>query len=636
VPRGRQAGTMRTMTSIPSVVPVPQHVERRGGTYSVARDRTIVLAGEARSPAALVAARRLQAALERYAGARWEIRAAPGLAEREGVVAAVDRKVERHEGYHLTVGDERIGIVARDAAGLAHAFSTLTQVVRQYGRRLPQLHIEDHPEFAHRGVMLDISRDKVPTMATLFGLVDMLAEWKVNQFQLYMEHTFAYDRHRAVWKDASPMTGEEVLTLDAYCRERHMELVPNQNSFGHMARWLEKRAYNDLAEAPRGTTMPWGRLPPFTLDPQDPRSLALIDGLYAELLPHFSSGMLNVGCDETFDLGTGQSKRICEERGVGRVYLDFVLQIQRLCEKYGRRMMFWGDIVIQHPELIGEIPRDATALEWGYEHDHPYERDTRAFRRAGVPYYVCPGAGGWISLIGRTDNAVANIRSATTQGRKHGAAGVLNTEWGDNGHMQPLPVAYLGLMYGAAMSWSPALSADMDIARALSLHAFDDPTGAAGRVAYDLGNAYQICGARSRNGTLLAQMYSLPLESDWPMHRVREGGFEDTAAQTDAGLSRLDAAKMRRDDAQQIVDEYACAAEMASIGAAIGAAKYARVTGGSASKLGPQWRRAARRLDAVVPEYERLWLARNRPGGMRDSVRRITSLAAALRKQSKR
>lgn len=611
------------------LAPRPQFVRMERGRYNIVRDRTIVLHGPAAHEA--LAAGRLRHAIERYAGVRWELRASDGLAEREGIVAAIDRRaVRRAEGYHLTVGDERIGIVAHDGAGLAHGFSTLTQLVRQFGRRIPQLHIEDYPDLAHRGVMLDISRDKVPTMATLFGLIDMLAEWKVNQFQLYMEHTFAYDQHRAVWKDASPMTGEEVLALDDYCAARHIELVPNQNSFGHMARWLKKKPYNALAESPRGATMEWGKLPPFTLDPADPRSLALVDGLYAELLPHFRSQMFNVGCDETFDLGLGKSKAACEERGRGRVYLDFLLKIHELCERYGRRMMFWGDIIVQHPELIPELPRDATVLAWGYEQDHPYEADTKAFRKAGLPYYVCPGTGSWNSLIGRTDNAVANITSAAANGRKRGAVGLLNTDWGDNGHMQPLPVSYLGLLHGASVSWSAA-SEDSDLPAALSRHAFDDPSGVAGSVAYDLGNVYRVCGARSRNGTLPAQMYFLPLESDWPMQRLRAGGFEDTREEITALMRRLGAHAMRRPDAQQIVEELRCAAEMADIGAQIGAAKYARVTGGRPASVRASFKRAAKALDAVTPEYERLWRGRNREGGLSDSAARLTSLSAALR-----
>ncbi len=622
---------MSAMTLL--LAPIPQIVDITGGTLTLSRDRSIVLFADA-SLHGTTAARALQTALAQYANVQWDIRAASGLAEREGIVATIDQRIEKPEGYHLTIGDERIGIVARDGAGLAHAFATLTQIVRQHGKRLPQLHIEDYPDFAHRGVMLDISRDKVPTMETLYGLVDTLAEWKINQFQLYMEHSFAYDRHKAVWKNASPMTGEEILALDAYCRARYIDLVPNQNSFGHMSRWLEKKPYNDLAEAPGGSKVPWGKLPPFTLDPADPRSLALIEQLYAELLPHFSSRLFNVGCDETFDLGMGKSAAAVKKVGSGRVYLDFLLKIHKLCERHGRKMQFWGDIIMQHPQLIAEIPHDVTALEWGYEHDHPYAVDTAAFRKAGLPYYVCPGTGAWISFIGRTDNAVANIRNATTNGRRNGAVGVLNTMWGDNGHMQPLPVEYLGLLYGAAMSWSPYASADMDIARTLSLQAFDDPSGVTGRAAFDLGNAYQISGARSRNGSLLAQMYFMPLKSDWPMQRVREGGFDDTSAQLVATLARFDATGMRRADAALVVDEYACAVEMSGIGAAIGGAKFARTTAASPQRVRAAYKRAAKRLDAVVPGFERTWLARNREGGMSDSVARLRKLAAELRKMA--
>jgi len=122
--------------------------------------------------------------------------------------------------------------------------------------------INDWPDFPNRGVLLDISRDKVPTMKTLYELVDLLSEWKINQFQLYTEHTFAYRNHGVVWDKAGPMTGEEILALDMYCRERFVELVPNQNSFAHMERWLKHKEYLHLAEredSPCPTDKPLGR-----------------------------------------------------------------------------------------------------------------------------------------------------------------------------------------------------------------------------------------------------------------------------------------------------------------------------------------------------------------------------------------
>ena len=77
-----------------------------------------------------------------------------------------------------------------------------------------------------------------------------------------------------------------------------------------MERWLKLPRYEPLAETPQGFTFPWGlkHAGGFTLDPGNPESLALVESLYDELLPHFKSRLFNVGCDETFDLGLGKAK----------------------------------------------------------------------------------------------------------------------------------------------------------------------------------------------------------------------------------------------------------------------------------------------------------------------------------------
>src|SRR5882724_12383533 len=107
--------------------------------------------------------------------------------------------------YRLLIEPNRTIVTSGDAAGAFYANQTLLQLARQFPHSLPCLEIEDSPDFPVRGVMLDISRDKVPTMQTLFDLIDQLAESKINQLQLYMEHTFAYSKHQTVWKYASPI-----------------------------------------------------------------------------------------------------------------------------------------------------------------------------------------------------------------------------------------------------------------------------------------------------------------------------------------------------------------------------------------------------------------------------------------------
>ena len=163
------------------------------------------------------------------------------------------------QGYELRIGRDVVHLAARDDAGLFYGRATLDQLTLLHDGRLPIGTVRDWPDFGVRGVMLDIARDKVPTMDTLEALVDRLASWKINQVQLYIEHTFAYRGHEEVWAAASPLTPDEVVHLDDFCRARHVELVPNQNCLGHMGRWLAHERYRPMAIAPDG--WPDARLP---------------------------------------------------------------------------------------------------------------------------------------------------------------------------------------------------------------------------------------------------------------------------------------------------------------------------------------------------------------------------------------
>ena len=163
--------------------------------------------------------------------------------------------------------------------------------------------------------MLDISRCKVPKMEELFRLIDLLALIGYNELQLYIEHTFRFQDHETVWKDASPISAEEIQQIDSYCMDRFIELVPNLNSFGHFERWLCHPAYKHMAECPDG----FEREEPYmkrdhgtTLKPNQ-ESLDFIDSLYAEYLPNFRSKSFNVGLDEPWELGQGWSKQEVEK-----------------------------------------------------------------------------------------------------------------------------------------------------------------------------------------------------------------------------------------------------------------------------------------------------------------------------------
>ena len=530
------------------------------------------------------------------------------------------------QGYALSVGPQGITITAADAPGAFYGAMTLKQLLRQTvpAGVLPFIQIADHPDFPHRGAMLDVARDKVPTMETLYSLVDQFAEWKHNELQLYTEHTFAYAGHDAVWKDASPMTPDEIQALDAYCRARFIDLVPNQNSFGHMGRWLSHPQYAHLAERPDLGDM---------LCPVDPDAIAFLSGLYNDLLPNFSSTMVNVGCDEAYAIGKGRSAAAVKKRGVGRVYLDFLLQIHALVQDHGKTMQFWGDIILQHPELIPELPKDLIALDWGYEANHPFASQTAKFAAAGIPFYVAPGTSSWNAIIGRTDNAVENLRNAAINGRANGAIGYLVTDWGDGGHWQFLPMSYIGFAYGAALSWCVDANTDLDIPQALDTHVFYDRAGVMGKLAYDLGNAYQRTDVLIGNNTT----FNVILTTD-PMESLRKkrianlevASLERTLATIDAAVAPGNQASMKRTDATLVVDEFRTGAAMAAFACKLAIARLNTGDRGIAA-IPPDTKKAlAEEWSATLNTYRALWLARNREGGLSDSMAPFERLLAAL------
>jgi hexosaminidase len=353
---------------------------------------------------------------------------------------------------------------------------------------LPWLHHK--PRFRNRGLMLDISRNRVPTMDCLHHLVEALAALHYNQLQLYTEHTFAYQDHATVWRDAAPMTAAEIQKLDAHCAARSIELVPNQNSFGHMERWLRHPEYKNLAECPDGFEHPlagW-RKSGSTLYP-DATSARFVEQLYAELLPNFQSGQLHVGGDEPWELGKGRSTDRVAAEGKHAVYLDFMKKVFATAAKHGRQAQFWADIILERPDLVHQLPGAVIPVIWGYEADAPFAAQCRCVADAGFRnrFYVAPGAGNWNSFSGRLDVARANIQLAAQHGAAHQAGGLLLTAWGDNGHHQPWATLYPPLVLAAAGAHGHTLDTGA-LADTIDAIFFPDQSPGNGRALCQLGD----------------------------------------------------------------------------------------------------------------------------------------------------
>jgi hexosaminidase len=601
---------------IPPLIPQPRKV-RYGQPLELSGRRWLIAPG---------ATPRLRDYLRELARSSWKLLGPVELwtgserpVEAGLLEVAIEPQGQPAQGYRLAAAADGWKLTAADEAGAFYGLQTLHQLLRLCGNSPPELEVEDWPDFPVRGVMLDISRCKVPTMATLRTLIDRFAELKFNQVQLYTEHTFAFAAHRTVWAEASPLSGDEVRELDAYCRARYIELVPNLNSFGHFERWLRHPAYRHLAESPdgfvhpaNGNQVPWGS----TLKP-NAESLAFIEGLFAEMLPNFSSQLFNVGCDETWELGTGWSKEACAARGKTRVYLDFLKEIHAAAARHGRRIQFWGDIILKQPDLISELPKDAVALEWGYEADHPFARDCQLFADAGINFYVCPGTSSWNSLIGRSANCLANLASAAEHGRKAGASGYLITDWGDGGHHQTLPVSWLGFGAGAAFAWCLESNRDLDLAPGLGSVFLQDASSPLPALAVELGRAHECLPGHRPNRSAFNDLL---FWRGTTVDGLDRKNLREALARLEALDQKLEAVSANTPEAERSRRELRHGLQLARLGAARGLLALGE---GDAERL----REAI--LESITT-HEELWLERNRPGGLAESSAKLREAALSI------
>ncbi len=381
-----------------------------------------------------------------------------------------DSSIKELEGYRLTITPDKIEIAASTDAGAYYGVQTLREIITVSGATIACCDIRDAPDFKRRGVYYDVARGKVPHLETLFALIERLAHWKINEFQIYIKNTFTWSRHPAIGKGFSPYTPQDILDIQAHCKKHHIRFVPSIATLSHQELILQLPQYIHLAEYPGYNGWEGGTM----FCPNDPKVVKLTKELHAEYIPLFEADDVNLCCDEPWELGRGRSKRAAERKGRGQIYLDFLLKIHKNCEKLGKRMNVWGDIVLKYPELIEKMPKDVVLLNWDYAANGSLIGRTKEFVDAGLSVMACPGTSAWQRHATDLPNAMGNVTNFARTAKKYHIDGILNTDWGDFGHRNPLGVSLHGYAHGAAHSWNTKAVDDELFTEIFAMHVFGD------------------------------------------------------------------------------------------------------------------------------------------------------------------
>ncbi len=457
------------------LLPVPKKMEEKDGCYMLQLHNMIVIDASCEQ-GAVIYARMLKEEIRTWAGI--ELAVGRGTGQTGDILLKTDPTLGRQQ-YTLAIHADGAVLCAGSLDALGWAVQTMRQIVRQSAGLLPEVIIADEPDQKNRGFYYDVSRGRVLTLESLKWLADTMAFYKLNQLQLYVEHTYLFRGLTEVWRDETPLTAEEILELDQYCYDRGIELVPSLSTFGHLFKLLSTKSFGAFCEMPdlAGEAFSFlDRMNHHTVNVSEPGAISLIKAMILEYMQLFRSDKFNICADETFDLGKGRSKALAEEKGIGSLYMDYILELFGFLIENGRTPMFWGDIIVKYPELYARIPKQVICLNWGYCATQP-DREAKILHEAGAVQYLCPGACGWNTWVNKLNDSYENIRRMCSYARQYEAIGILNTEWGDFGHINQPVFSVPGIIYAAAGSWSQELLSYEEINRRISILQFHDTSG---------------------------------------------------------------------------------------------------------------------------------------------------------------
>jgi hexosaminidase len=353
----------------------------------------------------------------------------------------------QQEGYIILPTKKGLAVIAANSAGIFYGAQTIKQLTTGEGSSavLERAVIRDWPAMRYRGISDDVSRGHFPTLDFQKRQIRTFAAYKLNVYSPYFENTLQYQSNPFAGLPGGSMSREHVRQLVEYARAHHVTIIPEQEAFGHRHRMLEYEQYSPLAETPLGQV----------LAPGQPGSLQLISQLFSEIAAMFPSPFLHVGADETVDLGKGQTHADVAARGLGAVYVDFLLQIHDKLAPLNRRLLFWCDIAMNAPEQVKRLPKDMVAIAWIYNPSaEGYASWLKPYTDAGMETWVAPGVSNWKRVYPDNDSALRNIQGLVRDGQAAHSTGMLNTAWNDDGEGL-FQEDWYGVLFGAAAAWQP-------------------------------------------------------------------------------------------------------------------------------------------------------------------------------------
>ncbi|MBU1144394.1 MAG: beta-N-acetylhexosaminidase [Firmicutes bacterium] len=533
----------------------------------------------------------------------------------------------KDEGYHLVVQEERIEIEYIDYHGALYGLMTFFQLVKS--NRVTCFDIVDFPDLKIRGFMLDISRDKIPTLETLKHLINLMMQIKMNHFELYIEgFSYEFPSFPGLPVD-TPFLVSEFQELSKYAFIRGVDVVPNMNGLGHMTKWLNLKEYHSLSECEDGFLQYGFMFPASTLNPLDPKSIELVKKMYLDILPYSNSNYFHMNCDEPFELSKGKSQQECEKLGVGTVYMNYVSKLSSFVKEFGKTPFIWGDVILHHEEILVNFPESLIVVDWGYDFNYPFNLNAKLLQENRIPFILAPGTSSWNSFSSRLYDMKETTKNAALASKTFGGLGVITTDWGDFGHLQNLIFSYPGLIYAGVVSWGDDFESFDEIKVFMNEIIFNNTKDNVAQIIFDLASYSNLENEYLPNQTMTFKsiMYADP-DSSHPLELkkyILKEALKTSIIKEDNKkmiLTLIQKAKNAiLDTSSEVKEEILQTIRLIQLSLDINQKINSNTLFDS---------RDLSLINQIIETHELLWLKRNKPGGLDRSLSRLFVIKALI------
>ncbi len=281
-------------------------------------------------------------------------------------------------------------------------------------------------DFAKKGFHIDL-RIQVMTPQALKNFADELVELGMNTLVVEWEGTYPFKKH-AVISNKFSYSREEVKDFISYCEGIGIEVIPLQQSLGHVEYILRNPRYSVLKEDDKDIS----QLCPL----QSEEAQKLFTGLLSDLAEMHNSDYIHIGGDETYLLGHCEecSKKVAEE-GKSKLFVDHMKMIADIVIDLGKKPVMWADIILKYPEAAGELPEETIFVDWNYGWKVNHFGDVSALQEEGFTFWGAP------SIRSHPDNwymtnwmtHFKNQKEFIPYARKADYEGIIMTSWSTSG-----------------------------------------------------------------------------------------------------------------------------------------------------------------------------------------------------------